>query len=54
MKVTVFNTKSYVERFFTRMNTQFDHELVFLNEHLTSDTIALAKGSKLLSPPQNL
>ncbi|MHC4524634.1 MAG: 2-hydroxyacid dehydrogenase [Planctomycetota bacterium] len=46
MKVTVFNTKLYIERFFTRMNAQFNHELVFLNEHLTPDTTALAKGSK--------
>lgn len=46
MKVTVFNTKPYVERFFTRANSQFNHELVFLDEHLTSDSTVLAKGSK--------
>jgi D-lactate dehydrogenase len=46
MKVTVFNTKPYVEHFFKRVNSQFGHELVFLDEHLTQDSTALAKGSK--------
>ena len=26
MKVTVFNTKPYVEHFFKRVNSQFSHE----------------------------
>jgi D-lactate dehydrogenase len=46
MKVTVFNTKPYVEEFFTRANGQFGHELVFLGEHLNANTTALAKGSR--------
>ena len=45
MKVTVFNTKPYVEEFFTRANGAFGHELVFLGEHLNANTAALATGS---------
>jgi D-lactate dehydrogenase len=46
MKVTVYNTKPYVEQFFTRANEAFAHELVFLEEHLSTDTTVLAEGSK--------
>ncbi|MHC5164122.1 MAG: 2-hydroxyacid dehydrogenase [Planctomycetota bacterium] len=48
MKVTVYNTKPYVEQFFTRVNAPFGHELVFLGEHLTADTVSLAAGSKAI------
>ena len=46
MKVTVFNTKPYVEQFFTRVNDDFHHELLFLEDHLTAETAMLAKGSR--------
>ncbi|MFZ9011736.1 MAG: 2-hydroxyacid dehydrogenase [Anaerohalosphaeraceae bacterium] len=46
MKVTVFNTKPYVEQFFTRVNADFHHELLFLEDHLTAETAVLAKGSR--------
>ncbi|MHC5155989.1 MAG: Rossmann-fold NAD(P)-binding domain-containing protein, partial [Planctomycetota bacterium] len=48
MKVTVYNTKPYVKQFFTRVNAPFGHELVFLGEHLTADTVSLAAGSKAI------
>lgn len=48
MKVTVFNTKPYVKRFFTRENAKFGHELVFLDEHLNLNTTSHAKGSKAI------
>lgn len=46
MKVTVYNTKPYVEQFFNRANTQFSHELVYFKEQLSDETAELAKGSE--------
>ncbi|MHC4905845.1 MAG: 2-hydroxyacid dehydrogenase [Planctomycetota bacterium] len=48
MKITFYNTKPYVEEFFTRVNAHFDHDLAFLEEHLTAETVPLAKGSKAI------
>lgn len=48
MKITFYNTKPYVEEFFTRVNASFGHDLVFMEEHLTPETVPLAKGSKAI------
>lgn len=48
MKVTVYNTKPYVEQFFTRINASFNHELVFREEHLGPETADLANGSQVV------
>jgi D-lactate dehydrogenase len=46
MKVAVYNNKPYVERFFTRANAEFNHELVFLEEHLSDASAERAAGSQ--------
>lgn len=46
MKVTIFNNKTYVETFFRRVNSRFNHELKFLKEHLCENSVNLAKGSE--------
>jgi D-lactate dehydrogenase len=46
MKVAVFNTKPYIEDFFKGANSQFGCKLVFLEEHLTKETVPLAKGAQ--------
>jgi len=46
MNVTVFNNKPYVEQFFKRANAKFNHELVFLEEHLSGASAAQAAGSQ--------
>ena len=46
MKVTVYNNKPYVEQFFTRANAKFNHELVFLEEHLSGASAERAAGSQ--------
>jgi len=43
MKVTVFSTKPYDRHFLAKFNTT--HELVFIENHLTAETAALADGS---------
>ncbi|GAA5121656.1 2-hydroxyacid dehydrogenase [Luteolibacter yonseiensis] len=45
MKVTVFSTKPYDEQFLRRHNQASNHELVFIENRLTSETAALAEGS---------
>ena len=44
MKMAVFNTKAYMERFFRRANERFGHELVFFEPRLSDETAELAKG----------
>lgn len=42
MKIAFFSTQSYDREYFTRYNK--DHELVFFEASLNTDTVALAKG----------
>jgi D-lactate dehydrogenase len=44
MRVAVFNTKSYDQRFLEAANTTHGHELLFLEPHLNLQTAALAAG----------
>lgn len=44
MKVAFFNTKSYDRQSFEAANTRYNHEIVFLEPRLTSDTASLAAG----------
>ena len=44
MRVAVFNTKPYDQRFLERANTHFNHELLFLEPHLNVRTARLAEG----------
>ncbi len=46
MKIAVFNTKPYVERFFSQGNRAGGHELVFYEERLCDETARLAEGSQ--------
>ena len=46
MKIAVYNNKPYVEQFFRLANGNFNHELVFLEEHLDSESVELAKDSQ--------
>jgi len=46
MKVTVFNNKPYVEQFFKRVTSQFNHDLVFRDEQLNVASVKLAAGSQ--------
>ncbi len=43
MKVTIFSSKPYDREFLSKFNTA--HELVFIENHLTAETAALADGS---------
>jgi D-lactate dehydrogenase len=44
LKMAVFNTKPYVERFFRRANERFGHELTFFEPRLSDETADLARG----------
>ncbi|HBB33787.1 MAG TPA: hydroxyacid dehydrogenase [Cyanobacteria bacterium UBA8803] len=44
MKVAVFSTKSYDQKFLETANIHYNHELVFFEPRLTYDTVALAAG----------
>lgn len=46
MKVAVFSTKSYDQKFLEAANTEHGHELVFLEPRLTLDTCILATGAQ--------
>lgn len=46
MKVAVFSTKSYDRKFLEAANTEYQHELVFLEPRLTPETCMLAAGSQ--------
>ncbi|MES2475721.1 MAG: 2-hydroxyacid dehydrogenase [Verrucomicrobiota bacterium] len=45
MKVTIFSTKPYDERFLRAANRGAGHELVFIENRLKSETAILARGS---------
>ena len=44
MKVAVFSTHSFDREFFTRMNSEFKHELTFFDSKITPETAVMAKG----------
>ncbi len=44
MRVAVFSTKPYDERFLTEANGHYNHELIFLEPRLTITTATLAEG----------
>jgi D-lactate dehydrogenase len=44
MKVAFFSAKAYDRASFTEVNTQFGHELIFLEPHLNNQTATLAGG----------
>ena len=46
MKVTIFSSKPYDERFLNAANTGSAHELVFIENRLKPETAALAEGSE--------
>jgi D-lactate dehydrogenase len=48
MRVAVFNTKAYDQRFLERANTHFNHELLFLEPHLNLQTARLAEGCEVV------
>jgi D-lactate dehydrogenase len=45
MRVVLFSSKPYDERFFRAANTAFDHGLEFCEARLTAQTAALARGT---------
>lgn len=46
MKITFFNSKPYVEKFFNHVNKNYNHNLVYLEDQLSVETAQLAAGSK--------
>jgi D-lactate dehydrogenase len=46
MKAVIFSSKPYDEQFIKKFNSGFDHELIFLQERLTSETAHFADGAK--------
>ncbi len=46
MQIAVYNTKPYIEKFFTHLNRKFNHDLEFLTERLDAETAHLAAGKK--------
>lgn len=44
MKLTVFSSQSYDKNTILEANKQYNHNIVFLNEALSKDTAAMAKG----------
>ncbi len=46
MKAVVFSSKPYDEQFLQKLNSGFGHELIFLQERLTSETACLADGAQ--------
>ncbi len=46
MKVVVFSTKSYDQDYLAKANMGHEHELVFLDAHLSSVTAPLAQGAR--------
>lgn len=48
MRVAVFNTKPYDQRFLERANTHFNHGLLFLGPHLNVQTARLAEGCEMV------
>ncbi|QDZ41175.1 2-hydroxyacid dehydrogenase [Euhalothece natronophila Z-M001] len=45
MKVALFGTKPYDEQFFTEANENYNHELLFLEPHLSEKTAILAQDA---------
>lgn len=45
MKVTIFSSKPYDEKFLRESNQAFEHELIFIENRLTPETVILAQGS---------
>lgn len=48
MKIAVFNTKPYVEKFFDQANKRYNHELNYIEEHLCQTTAHLAAGHNVV------
>ena len=46
MKIAVFSTKSYDQKFLEAANGFYNHDLLFFEPHLTRETCGLASGSK--------
>ncbi|MBN1914395.1 MAG: 2-hydroxyacid dehydrogenase [Parachlamydiales bacterium] len=44
LKIAFFNTKSYDEEFFTKVNASYHYDLQFFKEHLNPRTAILAQG----------
>ncbi|GFE67743.1 hypothetical protein [Chroococcus sp. FPU101] len=44
MKIAVFSTRSYDRPFLQTEVDRYNHELVFLEHHLTPETASLAHG----------
>ncbi len=44
MKVAVFGSKSYDQQYLSEANQNFNHELTFIEAHLTAGTASLASG----------
>ncbi len=45
MKVALFGTKPYDEKFFTEANENYNHDLIFLEPHLSKKTAILAQDA---------
>lgn len=46
MRVAFYSTKPYDREFFQRANTQYQHEIIFLEPRLTEETASLAEGAE--------
>lgn len=44
MKIAIFSTKSYTERFFSEANSGFNHELIFHSQRLNHHSASQAQG----------
>lgn len=44
MKLAVFSSQSYDKNTISEANKQYNHKIVYLNESLSKDTAAMAKG----------
>ena len=45
MKLAIFNARPYDKRYFDLFNTQYQHELLYIDTHLDEDTLLLAKDA---------
>ena len=48
MKTAVFSTKPYEQRWFTKINKDYSHDLVFFDFWLTPKTVSLANNFEAL------
>lgn len=48
MKIVFFDSKSYDEEVFRRINKQYQYDLRFFKEHLNIDTVSLANGADVV------